>query len=338
MRNPKVICIGEALVDRLGKQGGDPVLDNDFEDCLGGAPANVACGLSNLDVDVAFLGGIGNDPIGKEFFNLFDLRGVNISGLQFKQELPTRIVLVYRDIQGERSFGGFVGGFNNIFADQCLDLDKIKLLWPSLSKEASCLLLGTIALASESSRKGVKWAMENAIRNGLKIIIDLNWRPTFWDSCLDSNTPPSKEICSLIKSFLEKASLLKLAKEEALWFFQSCDPIKISESLSNKPNVIVTDGAQPIRWLLGDFSGITEAISPPVVVDTTGAGDSFTAGLIAQLLEYSFDPGSKFNAEKIIRFAAACGALVCSGNGAIEPQPSFQEVDRFLTSLEEDIS
>ena len=48
MNNFKVICIGEALVDSLGTPGGNPALDKDFDDLLGGAPANVACGLSKL--------------------------------------------------------------------------------------------------------------------------------------------------------------------------------------------------------------------------------------------------------------------------------------------------
>ncbi len=338
MNNPKVICIGEALVDRIGAPGANLILDNGIDDCLGGAPANVACGLSKLGVDVAFVGGLGNDSIGKEFCDLFISRGVNISGLQISKDLPTRIVLVYRDVKGERSFGGFIGGAKNLFADQELDLDKIKLIWPSFSKNASCLLLGTILLASESSRKVVSWAIENAKINKMNIVIDLNWRPTFWDSSLDAESPPSEKICSLIKSFLEQATFLKLAKEEAIWFFKTSDPKEISKSLSNKPSVIVTDGAQPIKWSLGKFSGQTEAISPPLVVDTTGAGDSFTDGIISQLLAYSFDPKSKIDAEQILLYSAACGALVCGGKGAIDPQPSCSEVHTFLESLEEDIS
>ena len=338
MNNSKVICIGEALVDRLGTPGGNPALDKDFDDLLGGAPANVACGLSKLGVDVAFLGSLGNDSIGKEFCDLFTSLGINISGIQLNDELPTRIVLVHRDIKGERSFGGFVGGPNNSFADQKLNLQKIKSIWPSLSKGASWLLLGTIPFASESSRQAVTWVLENARKNNLNIAIDLNWRPTFWDSSLNPDSPPNFETCSFLKPFLEQASLLKLAKEEALWFFNNDNPIDIAESLSNRPSVIVTDGAQPIRWLLGAFSGETKVISSSAsVVDTTGAGDSFTAGIISQLSTHSFYPRNKLEAEKIIRFAAACGALVCGGKGAIDPQPSSSEVEKLLASLEDDM-
>ncbi len=338
MNNPKVICIGEALIDRLGLPGGNPALDKDVDDCLGGAPANVACALSNLGVDAAFLGGLGNDFIGKEFFDLFTSRGVNTSGIQLNDKLPTRIVLVHRDINGERSFGGFIGRSNNLFADQELNLNKIKMIWPSLTKNATWVLIGTIPFASESSREAVTWVFENAKRNNLNIAIDLNWRPTFWDSSFDSDSPPTFQISSLLKPFFKQASLLKLAKEEAICFFNSDDPISISESLPNRPSVIVTDGAQPIGWILGDFSGYTEAVCPSKVVDTTGAGDCFTAGIISQLLTHSLYPKNNLEADKIIRFAAACGALVCGGKGAIDPQPSSSEVDKLLASLDEVIS
>ena len=51
--DPQVLCLGEALVDRLGPPGGDPALDQPVEDRLGGAPANVACALARLGTPVA---------------------------------------------------------------------------------------------------------------------------------------------------------------------------------------------------------------------------------------------------------------------------------------------
>ena len=37
--------------------------------------------------------------------------------------------------------------------------------------------------------------------------------------------------------------------------------------------------------------------------------------------------------QKIVRFGAACGALTCTGAGAIEPQPTVAEVEKFLLSI-----
>ena len=58
-----VVCLGEALIDRLGPPGGDPAVDRPVDDRLGGAPANVACGLARLGTPVAFVGRLGQDAI-----------------------------------------------------------------------------------------------------------------------------------------------------------------------------------------------------------------------------------------------------------------------------------
>ena len=83
--SPQVICIGEALLDRLGPPGGNPLYDQPYEDCLGGAPANVACGLAQLGTSVAFFGRLGADSIGECFQHLFSSRAVNLNGLLVDQ-------------------------------------------------------------------------------------------------------------------------------------------------------------------------------------------------------------------------------------------------------------
>ena len=77
-----VVCLGEALIDRLGPPGGDPAVDRPVDDRLGGAPANVASGLARLETPVAFAGRLGQDAIGEAFSRLFAERGVDTSLLQ----------------------------------------------------------------------------------------------------------------------------------------------------------------------------------------------------------------------------------------------------------------
>jgi fructokinase len=66
------------------------------------------------------------------------------------------------------------------------------------------------------------------------------------------------------------------------------------------------------------------------VVDSTGAGDAFLAGLLHQLCRQPelLDGGSL----EAVRFASACGALVCGGVGAIDPQPTQEQVEAFLAT------
>lgn len=61
-----MLCFGEALVDRLGPLGGDPATDLPVDDRLGGAPANVACGLARLGTKTALIGRLGRDEIGEQ--------------------------------------------------------------------------------------------------------------------------------------------------------------------------------------------------------------------------------------------------------------------------------
>ena len=331
MKLEKVIAIGEALIDRLGPLGGDPSIDLPVTDCFGGAPANVACALSRLGVDVSFIGSLGNDAFGKNFKNLFIQRGINTAALQQDDIRPTRVVLVRRDADGERSFEGFEGDKGLGFADQAISLEKIIKDWPLVIDNAKWLVIGTIPLASEISSRAFLWCIENALDAGIKIVLDLNWRPTFWRNQSSKVLAPSLQEKNTITSILNNVSLIKLAREEADWFFNTYNPSKISSSLSNKPSVIVTDGSNPILWLLNNHIGKSFAISPPSIVDTTGAGDSFTAGLIYKLLSIELDQISKERAEEIIQFATACGAHVCKGVGAIDPQPYQEDIKQLLS-------
>tara|TARA_B100000945_G_scaffold258172_1_gene215837 strand:+ start:1022 stop:2038 length:1017 start_codon:yes stop_codon:yes gene_type:complete len=338
MHDCSVIAIGEALIDRLGPLGGDPSFDLPVTDCFGGAPANVACALSRLGANVSFIGSLGNDTFGKNFKNLLIQRGINTSGLQQDAVRPTRVVLVRRDNDGERFFEGFEGDKGLGFSDQAISREQIIRDWPLVVEKARWLVAGTIPLASESSSKAFLWCMENALHAGIKIALDLNWRPTFWRNQVSTVLKPSTKEKNQIFSILKNVSLLKLAKEEAQWFFNSFDPTEISSSLAHRPSVVVTDGSNPILWRINNHTGKSFVIRPSSVVDTTGAGDAFTAGLIYKLMSFELDLISQQNAEDIIQFGMACGSHVCKGVGAIDAQPYLEDIENLLSSLKGGIS
>jgi sugar/nucleoside kinase (ribokinase family) len=50
----------------------------------------------------------------------------------------------------------------------------------------------------------------------------------------------------------------------------------------SEPAVLITDGDRPLRWCLGGRSGSLDAFAVPVV-DTTGAGDAFTAANVRSI-------------------------------------------------------
>ena len=309
-----VVCLGEALVDRLGPLGGDPASDLPVDDRLGGAPVNVACGLARLGTRVAFLGRLGADGIGARFLELFQQRTIDASGVQSDLQRPSRTVLVRRRNDGERQFQGFTGDLGLGFADQALE----PVLLPV---EAHWLLVGSLPLASSPSAESLKGAVAQAKASEIALALDVNWRPTFWDRSADPAAGPNNQAIALIRPLLEQAALIKLAREEALWFFGSDDPAVISAGLPQQPDVVVTDGAEPVRWFIAKEAGSMPVFPPAQVIDTTGAGDAFTAGLL-----HCWERP----VTERLRFASACGALVCGGAGAIDPQPREQDVLAFL--------
>ena len=102
MKKKKVICLGEALIDRIRNKS-----NQGFSDFLGGAPANVACALRKLKIDSTFIGSLGGDDNGKKFIKLFDELEVNLDFFQLNNDSSTRVVNVDRDKFGDRFFSGF---------------------------------------------------------------------------------------------------------------------------------------------------------------------------------------------------------------------------------------
>ena len=133
-----------------------------------------------------------------------------------------------------------------------------------------------------------------------------------------------------IINFLHHADILKLAIEEACLFFNTSDPSEISKILIKRPDVIITNGAKPINWYLNGIKGSNEVVKHTFkIIDTTGAGDAFLAGLISRYyLDLNLDNHSKI--KENIKFASVCGLLTCFGEGAIEQQPEEKLVYRFL--------
>ncbi len=332
IKNSLVICLGEALIDRLGPLGGDPRRDHPVQDCLGGAPANVACGLAMLGAEVAFVGRLGTDEIGRSFQKLMQSRKINLLGLQQDPIRPSRIVLVRRDLLGERIFEGFWGDEGNGFADQAIELNELMDSWERLAKKALWLVCGTLPLANRASSEALLWAIKQAKESGINIAIDVNWRPTFWDKQSKSDSGPDPVALNKIQPLLENAALIKVSNEEAQWFFETSDPESISKKLPQQPDVVVTDGSKPIGFYLYGLSGSFDPLMPSKVIDTTGAGDAFMAGLVYQLLNNLNKPKDFNLVQEIVKFAAASGAIVCSDAGAIEPQPTKNQVDQFLDS------
>lgn len=334
---PQVLCFGEALIDRLFPPAGDPAaqIAPGWEDHIGGAPANVACALARLGTPSALIGRLGRDAGGEAIARLVHARGVTTSALQWDPDRPSRIVLVRRDASGERSFTGFGAVGSGGFADQAIATAELAEPLAALLPSARWLVSGTIPLASPAAAEALRWTVQRAQELGIPLALDVNWRACFWDQSLAAQTAPSPrsdqaappaEVLAAMAWLLERAALVKCSAEEAHWLFGSLDPKLVRASLPGRPDVLITDGAGPLRWCVAGQSGQLDSFRLPVV-DSTGAGDAFTAGWLHGLCAQAH-----WDLEQRLRFASACGALVCQGAGAIDPQPDELAVLAFLAT------
>ncbi|MBE9000082.1 MULTISPECIES: carbohydrate kinase [unclassified Nostoc] len=322
MSNSRVLCLGEILFDCLADQLGLKLEEvKSWTPYPGGAPANVACALVKLGTTAGFIGAVGEDEPGNALVKLLQDVGVDTTGVQRHPTAPTRQVYVTRDLAGDRTFAGFGQYDTAEFADTRL---QAKQLPDVLFQEADFLVLGTLELAYPESEQAIYRALELAEHYDLKIVLDINWRPVFWDE--------PKIAHQKIPELFKRVDFLKLSKEEAEWLFETADPGAITYRLASIEGVLVTDGENGCTYCLGENEGKLPSFSIPVV-DTTGAGDSFLAGFIHQLSHYGIHSlRDAETAKRIVTYASAVGALTTIKPGAIASQPTDAEVEAFLAS------
>lgn len=317
---PRVLCLGEILYDFLADQAGLPLEQvQSWTPYPGGAPANVACGLAKLGTTSGFIGCIGEDDLGNSLVDLLQKVGVDGTGIQRHPTAPTRAVYVVRSETGDRTFAGFGKHDTSVFADTHLQASKLPV---SLFEDAEFLVLGTLEMAYPDSREAIQQALELADQYYLKVLLDVNWRPVFWT---DPAIAPA-----IIHDLVERADFLKLSDEEAEWLYETTDAGVIAHRVGSLEGVLVTGGERGCAYCLSGNEGRVPAFTVEVE-DTTGAGDSFAAGLLHQLCRRGIqslqDP---VVARDMVLYASAMGALTATRPGAIAAQPTAAEVEAFL--------
>ena len=319
-RPAKVICLGEILFDYLADDLGKSVSEvRSWTPYPGGAPGNVASALTKLGTPSAFIGCVGRDDAGKQLVSLLESIGVDLSGVQYTNQFPTRGVYVTRSSSGDRTFAGFGKQPADRFADAYL---QAELLPKKLFLEAEYLVIGTLELAYPQSRAAVFRALELANEYHLKIVLDVNWRPNFW---LDE-----AEAKPLIDRLWSYVDFVKLAEEEAVWLFETADAGAIFYRLGSVEGVLVSNGAAQVSYCLCENEGKVSPF-PVKVKDTTGAGDAFLAGLIHQLCQVGIKKLSDPQlAEEIVKYACAVGGLTTTQSGAIAAQPTPKMVEALM--------
>lgn len=356
---PQVICIGDALYDCIANNDArgwtvDQLMKsepNPWTAFPGGAPVNVACACRKLGTTSAFVGCLGNDQDGDDFLTLLKESQVNIQLVQRTDEEPTRRVIVTRSPAGDRNFGGFIDYRKAYqFADAYLDSTQLLSQADELldNNPNGIIVSSTLSLAFPLSAKAVQTFVQRGIELGLKLFVDVNWRPVFWTTCSEEEARES------IFDFCQQATIVKLTDEEAVWLFENDNiissptealnhPERIHEQFPNAEIVLVTAGEYGAAYSM--WNGCIGKIPPMQVdvVETTGAGDAFSAGFLYQYLNLDLQHVTttmsleerRQLAHDMVQCASVVGALTCTKEGAIAAQPSLQEVETYLSSLKQ---
>ncbi|BEL04280.1 aminoimidazole riboside kinase [Actinoplanes sichuanensis] len=298
--------LGEALVDLLETPTDTgPV----YRCAIGGAPLNVAVGVSRLGGNAHFIGTLSEDTWGDRIAAFLTDNGV---GTRHVRRVPAASTLALTTFAGPEPQFRFYGTPASYAQLAPADLDL-----PHLSG-AAVLYTGSISLLAQpvldSARRA--WARPGPLR-----VLDPNIRP----GLLPDHTAVT-ELRDLIEHFAATADLVKLSAADTAVLYGGATVAQAAARLraAGAAAVIVTlgpDGA----WL--DTGNETRVIAAPQVtaIDATGAGDSVMAALISRLLDTGL-PDSTTTWHDHIHFALHVAALVCERPGGADAMPTREEL------------
>lgn len=298
-----VVCFGEALVDLLPDRRGRIRDCERFEAHSGGAPANVAVGAARLGLSTAFVGVVGEDEFGHLLARKLSVEGIE-TRLRFSTQARTGLWFVALDQDGDRSFFAPTGADS---ADKLIDDSDIARV-----PQARVFHCGSSAHVLPAAGQVLRRAVRSAKDRGMAVSFDPNVRSHLWRDLGDLTT--------LCREIFPLCDLVKLSEDELQPCLGLGDPQEALDRLeaAGVKLACVTLGARGALARRG--KELAQVPAPRVdVVDTTGAGDGFVAGLLAS------DPFSA-PLEPALRFACAVGSRVCTRLGAVAGLPTRAEL------------
>ncbi|MDO4880036.1 MAG: carbohydrate kinase [Capnocytophaga sp.] len=277
----KVVGLGEILWDIFPNQK-----------VLGGAPANFAYHISQFGLDGYVVSAVGQDSLGKEILDNLTEKGLHY--LIETTPFPTGSVDVFLDNKGIPQYQ-----INeNVAWDNIPFSEKTK----NLAKNTTTVCFGSLAQRHQNSRETIHLFLDTMPKDSLKIF-DINLRLHYF----------SPEI---IENSLEKANILKINDEEVVkvaklfdWKGSERTICEKLASLFHLDFLILTKGTAGSLILSPNHESFLP--TPKVnVVDTVGAGDSFTAAFVASHLK-------GYSLEEAHQLAVEVSAYVCGQHGAM---------------------
>lgn len=300
-----VLVIGSMILDmvitvpRLPEPG-ENIHGTGFAMVAGGKGANQAVAAARLDQDVFLMGCVGRDTFGDLILDAVEPTGVDTSLVKRAPAASTGVALIaIEDGTGMNTIVVEPG------ANMALAVDDLEVLEPYYNRARTALFQLEIPL--DVVAEGARRARER----GLVTVLDAgppHAAPLAFLAAFDVISPNEKELAALSgREVRGVKSAMAAAKELA-----GAGIKRIVVKMGADGALLVTDG--------------NAVHVPPFeidAVDSTGAGDAFTAGLAVALAEGAGDA-------EAVRFANAAGAAAVTVLGAIPSMPERSAVQRLL--------
>ncbi len=314
MKQYDVVALGELLIDftPAGKsENGNPI----FERNPGGAPANVLAALANFGKQTGFLGKVGTDMFGDYLKGVLEQYKIDTQGLLQTSQYNTTLAFVQLDENGDRSFSFY----RNPGADFMLYPYEVN---KEMIQNCKVFHFGSVSMTGNPAREATLSAAAYAKELGKVVSYDPNLRELLWENEVEAR--------KYMLEGMQYADVLKISQEE-LYFLVGETTLaagaKLLQEQFHISLVVVTRGAEGCYYRVGDLDGSAPAYAVNTV-DTTGAGDAFTAGLLNKLIDkdLKLDTLTKKELEECISFATVVGSLATKKKGAIPAMPTLDEV------------
>ncbi|MDA0349382.1 MAG: carbohydrate kinase [Verrucomicrobia bacterium] len=282
--NTPLIVFGEVLYDCFP----------DGKRVLGGAPFNVAWGLKGLGQDPLFVSAVGKDKDGESIRRQMENWGMNMTGLQTDPEHPTGKVEVTIEAN-EPSYEILENSAWDYVIDQGISTNGL-------------IYHGLLSLRNERSHATLKAICK---RSSAQRFFDVNLRPPY-------------DSMETVQPWLAGVDWLKLNLDELGELagtpvsFDDCkDAVNALRKQYDIQNVLLTAGSQGARIIgaIGEAACIP-APKPNPLVDTVGAGDSFSVYTIHGIL-------TGIPLESLITRASKFASKVCGLQGATTDEVNF---------------
>ncbi|MER6117783.1 carbohydrate kinase [Streptomyces sp. NPDC001743] len=318
----QITVLGECVADAFTRPASAPH-ELDLHVLPGGGPANTAVALARLGTPSRFLARLSGDVFGRLFRARLEASGVDLSDAVVASE-PSTLAVAELDARGQAAY--------SFHAQSTADWQwsSAELAGVDLSSTA-CLHTGSLALVQEPGAAVVEEFLAGAASR-TTVSIDPNVRPLL----VDPATYRAK-----LRHWCALADILRLSEDD-LGLLLPHTPLDRACDVWHAAGarlIVVTRGAEGALVSLDGERVHVPAVTARVV-DTVGAGDSFTAGLLHHLGARGL-LGGRLTGLRLDEVAEAClfaaqvAALTCSVVGPNPPWrsqlPAWEAADPYVT-------